>query len=762
MTGSPAGERRPRVLCFPRLLAVVCVYGVTNSAAVSAPAMPPELPPLTARGKLALRSVSANAHRVGRFHKFELTCNLSATYDSPFDPDQVDVRAEFIAPDGKTTGVNGFFYQPYRLLGADTGERAPLLEPAGPPVWKVRFTPTQPGVYRYRVWAQDPSGRVAAPVGTFSVTKSERHGFVRVSKSNPRYFAFSDGTPFFPVGQNLQNDWPVYRHSRLLAASGCNAVRAWTFCHWTWLEWTFRPNVPWAGPGHWLRSYGGAGVYNQRIAWIADHHLSKWEQDGLYVMFCLGNGTELDKPDRYDSWGGHPYNAANGGFLRTGQGFWTVPRARKLYKQRLRYLAARYGYSPNLWAWEFWNEIGRENEEIVTWHREMAAWLKTVDPNRHLITTSHWGNNPEQNRRTWALPDLDFTQSHNYAGPVTIRARTLRMLALSPKPHLIGEGGGANPGKNCLVDPEGIDFHNSLWAGALSGAAGATLPWWWRERIEPKHLFRHYTALARFVRAVPWTTPGMHPLAGRHIRVSLPGGKPAYRPVLIVPQGPGWGRKAPRERFTLLPSGELPHVDEFSPVLFGSGRHAWKTEPVLHLDAPVDGRLVLHLGETSHAVLEVDLDGRTVVHDESLNVPRQGVDRNVSIALPAGRHTVSFRNAGSDWLRLGYLLFTAWRDAGRFPDVEVYAVGTKTFVAAWFHHPLNEWVYRELGVRPQQVVGARITVSGLDEGRYRGAWWDTYAGKPLETVEVACRHGQATLNLPPLTTDVACVLRKRN
>ena len=66
------------------------------------------------------------------------------------------------------------------------------------------------------------------------------------------------------------------------------------------------------------------------------------------------------------------YNVANGGFLSKPQGlllyirfslwlfipdFFTDERAKADYRNRLRYLVARYGYSTSVFAWEFFNEV---------------------------------------------------------------------------------------------------------------------------------------------------------------------------------------------------------------------------------------------------------------------------------------------------------------------------------------------------------------------------------------------------------------------
>ena len=65
---------------------------------------------------------------------------------------------------------------------------------------------------------------------------------------------------------------------------------------------------------------------------------------------------------------------------------------------RLRYIVARWGYSPAIGMWEFFNEIDNIQfrdaknpipaEEIVAWHARMARYLKSIDPYGHPVTTS--------------------------------------------------------------------------------------------------------------------------------------------------------------------------------------------------------------------------------------------------------------------------------------------------------------------------------------------------------------------------------------
>ena len=641
-------------------------------------------------------------------------------------------------------------------MGAERETATPMLQADGAPCWKIRFTPLEAGVYHMRVAARDRSGRVESQSLEFTVTASERHGFVRVNSRTVRYFAFDDGTPFIPVGQNLQNDWPVWKHSRLLAAAGCNAARAWMFCHWTWLEWTSNPKLPWAKPGHFIRGYGGAGVYSQQIAWIADRCLEGWERDGLRVMLCLGNSYELSKPESYDYWGGHPYNAANGGPCAKAADFWTDARAKQLYAQRLRYIVARYGYSTAVWAWELWNELGAESAEQVAWQAEMSARLRAFDPNRHLVTTSHWGVNSENNAQTWALTNLDFTQSHIYQGADTARGRVARMLAVSAKPLVVGEGGGPEASG---ADPDGLEVHNALWASVMSGAAGPTLSWWWRERIEPHNLFFNYTAIAQFLAALPWRAENFAPLVPGEVRVGAPSASALCSPVLLVPLGQT-ARRAPRNRFAVLPDGTLEHAGEFSCALYGKGRANWSNPPTLELNYPVDGKLTVQVGEVSHAIVDLVLDGRSVLRDDSFNVSRQHVYKDLTIAVPAGRHELTLYNRGGDWAHLTHLLLTNYRDTVRQPDVDAFGLRSTNTIALWFHHRLSDWAYQQAGFLPTPLAGATAQISAVADGAYCIAWWDTRRGQVTQEEMRTARDGILQLALPVLDRDIACVIRR--
>lgn len=120
---------------------------------------------------LSLRAQS----RVPLYSRYELRLITSQQYDNPYL--DVTVNGIFTSPSGKEMRLAGFW---------DGGQ-----------TWRVRFAPTERGVWNYRTESNDAELETS---GTFEATASTRHGFVRVSKTRPYGFEYSDDTPFLLMG----------------------------------------------------------------------------------------------------------------------------------------------------------------------------------------------------------------------------------------------------------------------------------------------------------------------------------------------------------------------------------------------------------------------------------------------------------------------------------------------------------------------------------------------------------------------------------
>jgi|CZKL01.1.fsa_nt_gi hypothetical protein len=122
--------------------------------------------------------------RVQQWQAVEIALTSSVKYMDPFQ--DVDVTATFTGPDRKT-----------------------IIRPAfwdGGAIWRVRFAPTQTGL-----WTMTTSATDANNGGLHHITRTVRcdrysgsldiykHGFLKVS-GNGRYLTYADGTPFFYLG----------------------------------------------------------------------------------------------------------------------------------------------------------------------------------------------------------------------------------------------------------------------------------------------------------------------------------------------------------------------------------------------------------------------------------------------------------------------------------------------------------------------------------------------------------------------------------
>ncbi|MCS6844018.1 MAG: DUF5060 domain-containing protein [Caldilineales bacterium] len=204
---------------------------------------------------LQIANVTENADPVGLYEKFELTFDVLGSVatlpDFPYDPAPppgvpagvgITVEALFTPDNWATTLVQpAFRYQAYQsqCVGSDDPATCPdgrnWLYPQGNPVWKVRFAPQQVGAWRYRLRATDASGTVESAEGSFTAVPSTdplNHGFVRISRTDPGYFEYSDGTPFIGVGHGTdfgsdRFTFFVDEEMARFAANRVNFLRTW-------------------------------------------------------------------------------------------------------------------------------------------------------------------------------------------------------------------------------------------------------------------------------------------------------------------------------------------------------------------------------------------------------------------------------------------------------------------------------------------------------------------------------------------------------
>jgi hypothetical protein len=471
--------------------------------------------------KLEIRRVEILTADPACWKRVDLRVDLAATYKTPFDPDEIAVDAEFSLPSGRLMTVPGFFYQAFTRAQAGGAD---AVTASGEPEWNIRFMPPEAGTYSVKVVARDHSGSVTSPAIRFEAHPGGGHGYLRVSERDPHYFEFQDGTPFFAIGENMASGSldDFRRWISALGTHGGNYGRIWI-----------------GNPSLGLE-YGPLGEYRLDNAWRLDQVMQFSEQYGVYQKLCLDwvrhitpppppeqRPANFSLPDfayRED----YAYRTANGGPCETMRDIFTNPEARRLFKARIRYIVARWGYSPNVMGWELWNEMnaidaraGRP-EIVIPWNQEMNRYFKLVDPYRHMTTNSLGGYWPE----LWALPENEFAQVHGYYGwhqaedeynardMFLFMSKRLAQIQNYKKPYLFAEFGVMfnRPLIEGLPrDPDGVHLHNGLWTPMVFGAAGTGQSWFWR-MVDTNNWYGHFQALANFAKDISWTTEGFRKL----------------------------------------------------------------------------------------------------------------------------------------------------------------------------------------------------------------------------------------------------------
>ncbi|MFN4227214.1 MAG: DUF5060 domain-containing protein [Candidatus Ratteibacteria bacterium] len=457
--------------------------------------------------------ISTNKKKLLQFEKFEISFFLPQKYSNPFDPEQIDVEGVFIDPDDNTISIPGFYYQEYERFLENQEE---ILIPVGYPYWKIRFTPEKIGRYKFFVRIREYDKEVKTDVNYFIVEPNEsKNKFIKVSKIDNRFFSYRSGEFFYPVGFNIRSPTDE-RYARMMRKevvpdngtfyyeyifkkmkeNGINFTEIWMSPWFSALEW--KENRP---------GYRGVGYYNLRNAWKIDKVIEFAELNDIYVQLVIINHGQLSTWCDQE-WQDNPYNVRNGGFLKSPNEFFTNERAKKLMKNKLRYIVARWGYSPYIFSWEILNEINLVGdshnfyfrEEITKWYKEMKEYLNEIDPFNHMVTAHYTilvDNEILSNI-------IDYTITNGYYDfrrfdLPTFFKNIYSFNSFFKKPTFISEYGGT---------PMGSSFENlkrdiilGLWFSFHLPFAGTPL-FWWHRFIDEFDLYYIYKIFSEYIKGI--------------------------------------------------------------------------------------------------------------------------------------------------------------------------------------------------------------------------------------------------------------------
>ena len=433
--------------------------------------------------------VSASPDPVPLHGRFDIAVQLSTAAMNPFDPDELRLDAIFTSPSGRRLTCPGFVF-------------ALASSPGGTDDWRIRFSPDEPGTWTWTLHAQSVTDEWVTDPLQMTCVETANPGPIRVSKADPLYFEHADGTFFYPIGHNVCWNSPEQYRDQFakMGGSGENWSRVW-IAPWNCdIEWSRK-----AGP------YQGLGRYNLANAAKLDGIVDAAEQSGLYLQLVLHEHCRLSAKTNPE-WQNNPYNKELGGPLGAPQEFFTNTEARRLARNRLRYIIARWGYSSHVMAWELFNEVDLTDDfrfdTDTAWHREMSEFIKANDPHGHLVTTSYIST-PYVD--TFGLASIDYAQSHVYIDDIVSEfIRLNQHFATLGKPHFIGEFGRHAADGIDAQDVEGRVLRSGLWTQFMLPSGGNAMSWWWYDHLDPHNLYDRFTALSAFAagldrRGMAWT-----------------------------------------------------------------------------------------------------------------------------------------------------------------------------------------------------------------------------------------------------------------
>ncbi|HEY3332027.1 MAG TPA: hypothetical protein VGK19_18490 [Capsulimonadaceae bacterium] len=385
----------------------------------------------------------------------------------------------------------------------------------GPANRSVRFTPNEIGTWRYTPMCDNqPIGE-----GEFTCVESLNPGYVIVSPHDPRYFCFSDGSPYVPIGLNLC--WPTMyalssgqeflvtaqratfgarefeRWFDRLAANGGNFARLWLGATY------FQPEPEIAG-----------ALDFTRLAAI-DRAVDLARSKGIRLKLCLEYFRTFEQGHMQSR---HLLHPDDGRSPASMEAWFTSDEWQSLWMAKVDALLARYGDDPVVMAWELWNEIDccyAASFDIVNeWTRRMLGVIKASSP-RNLVTNSLGSFDLEAKQAlqdAFKMPEMDFQQVHAYIDQGAARpacktdavamAVTCVDLARRPdRPILLAETGAVN---DCHSGPfgfygwddDGLIMHDTTYSPFFAGAAGSGHIWHWAVYVDAKNHWPQFKALS--------------------------------------------------------------------------------------------------------------------------------------------------------------------------------------------------------------------------------------------------------------------------
>lgn len=431
------------------------------------------------------------------------------------------------APDGSRERIPTFIQQDYDFSYDRHGYEEQT--PRGEAYRCARYTPVQEGEYH----VCDEAGH---PIEAFTCVASAHKGYVTVSAKDPRYFAYSDGSSYVPVGLNLvgcvYDRQPAgnehFRSSEEMRTTGMIQWRRWL------------SEMHQAGANYariWLsRGYAQArteimGVHDLAAFARLDQIMELARQYDIRIKMCLEHFRTFTDAGHFAY--KRVVDPDTGKQLTDVEAWFNEEKWNQRWLADIQPYLARYQNDPVVFAWELWNEIDCGDacfDSVERFTRRMLPKVKSLSP-RNLVVNSLGSMDEECKQQVQdafaAIPEMDFLQVHRYLDqgaplsictedPVAFSQDAVRRCSTGTKPLILTETGAVNdrhvgPFRFYSADHGGRIFDDVTYPAFFCGAAGSGHIWHWDCYVDAQNLWSHFKPLHDALEGVQVDEEGFEP-----------------------------------------------------------------------------------------------------------------------------------------------------------------------------------------------------------------------------------------------------------
>jgi hypothetical protein len=679
--------------------------------------------------------IKVSGNEVGKYEKLELLIELGRQYDNPFDPEQVDLVVELKMPAGGKLMLPAFYCQDYERRKLNQGRsRSNWYYPVGNGTWKARFAPMQTGTYVATARLKDKAGTIQSQSVRFDCVASASKGFIRISEKDPRFMQFSDGEPFFSIGQDLAfiGDSQYVNLTRAeevfgkLADNGANFLRIWTGCQ----DWAMAIE---ARKSAWGRSWSRGKLIVPLPGSEDEPNPRKCVKiDNKSVTVSPSHHVALRPNTRYTLTGHFMVDGATGLRINLGRNNWQIP------------------FDPSGKKWQ------QFEEEFTTGENEFWLGQFTIGPagsGTIWLDGLSLKETPDSQELLWEADvnrpvlgvynQLDcfvldkLVEAAHKNGIYLMLCVLTRDLYME---HLAHEGSGEY--ETAIQYAERfMRYAVARWGYSTSVAA-----WEYFNEIDPRlPTNRFYNDLGDYLERMDVyhhlrTTSTWSPSSKDCLLPSLdiaqvhrymrPGTNEPYKDeVAVVLDRAHFLRKCAPNKPALI--GEFGLAD----TKWGLSNYMKKDTEGVHVHTSLWASAFSGVSGTAMfwwwELLDQQNDYR---HYEPLAAYLKGVSFAGLQQTDAAISDDRFRVLGYQGDDCAYL----WISDSR---------------ATW-------WNLIAENKQPEQVKNVTIEIHGLRDGTYRVEWWDTNDGKTIRTEQVSYAEGRLHIPIPSFSRDIACKIRQ--